>query len=98
MASLRNRLKRDFLKWDDEATQHVSTHTLETAWEVLQSNLDPEEIRIHTLRRRGYTAAEICGKLNISPPYYSELHNKIEEQIHRLYPIEETIEDEDSWY
>ena len=86
--SLRKNLKRDFLKWDDEATQLVSTHTLDTAWEVLRSNLNAEEIRVHTLRRRGYTTAEICYQLKISLPYYTELHNSIEEKIHRLYPIQ----------
>lgn len=96
--SLQNSLKKDLLKWDDEATQHISTHTLKTAWEVLQSSLDPEEIKVHILRRRGYTTAEICSKLKISLPYYSELHNNIEEQINRLYPIEDINEEEDLWY
>jgi len=42
---------------------------------------------IHTLRRRGYTAKEICLKLNISLDYYTTQHNNIEDKINRMIPV-----------
>ena len=85
--SLRNHLRGDQLEYDDLATSSISTHTLETSWEVLESNLSPDEIEVQTLRRRGYTALEICNQLEMPLSDYTEIHNDIEEKIHRLYPI-----------
>ena len=85
---LLEQLRTDILQSDDQATSSVSTHTLETSREVLKSALSSQEIEVHTLRRQGYTALEICNELEMPFSDYTEIHNDIEEKIHRLYPIE----------
>ena len=84
---LEKTLRDDMLRWDDNSTKHISNRLFGTAFDVLKDMLDDEELRIHTLRRRGYTAKEICMELNMSLEYYTTQHNNIEDKINRMIPV-----------
>ena len=84
---LEKTLRDDMLRWDDNSTKHISNRSFGTAVDVLKDMLDDEELTIHTLRRRGYTAKEICMELNMSLEYYTTQHNNIEDKINRMIPV-----------
>ena len=84
---LEKTLRDDMLRWDDNSTKHISNRSFGTAFDVLKDMLDDEELRIHTLRRRGYTAKEICMELNMSLEYYTTQHNNIEDKSNRMLPV-----------
>ena len=84
---LEKTLRDDMLRWDDNSTKHISNRSFGTAFDVLKDMLDDEELTIHTLRRRGYTAKEICMELNMSLGYYTTQHNNIEDKHNRRLPV-----------